>query len=491
MIEIFFNSETSTGERYQFSATLLSESSKYFSLKLGWCRGKIIIKVITTVEASIGQYCIDVCYKNYKAPIISFILIFNPYNILDTTYIMETEHYDQYLLNKQASVYFLGKITSKSLRFFLNQFSEQCASVAINIIKQMKFSDRADSVQVSRFISKWVNSNGIEGMIVINYEEMSLFTKIPENPCLYILEKFAKKMVPVGYGQCIDCNVILCSLMRMLGIGCRLVTGFNILRILPPYSKDYICLNRNRLELIEDEIETWRFHVWCNIYIRRPDLKNNYVCFDGWQYLDGATYQENSGFIPCGPLPIKSLFNQRNPISVFYERTRIEYYFRNYINIYLINDESSVESKTFLLLQPKPILTEDPIGYHPMDLKSEYNYYVPPRFSVYDKEIRMRIYSKDKIYFTESLKIIFEIITPVIRTTKIKIIVSIEANDDSDTNTLICQEFHDCSSLMFEYIKSFSFVRCKNNSQINLILIDMYYYDPYNEYIKYDSKTVK
>ena len=50
----------------------------------------------------------------------------------------------------------------------------------------------------------------------------------------------------------------------------------------------------------------WNFHVWCDIWLNRPDLPEGY---DGWNCIDGCPVITRSGIQQCGPAPLKAIKN--------------------------------------------------------------------------------------------------------------------------------------------------------------------------------------
>ncbi|XP_007545207.2 protein-glutamine gamma-glutamyltransferase 2-like, partial [Poecilia formosa] len=79
----------------------------------------------------------------------------------------------------------------------------------------------------------------------------------------------------------------MCSVMRLLGIPCRVVTNFqsahdsNANLTIDKYYGDFLVRPK------ETDERVWNFHVWVEGWMRRPDLAED-GRYDGWQALDGT-----------------------------------------------------------------------------------------------------------------------------------------------------------------------------------------------------------
>ncbi|XP_035986257.1 protein-glutamine gamma-glutamyltransferase 5-like [Fundulus heteroclitus] len=112
----------------------------------------------------------------------------------------------------------------------------------------------------------------------------------------------------VKYGQCWVFAGVMCSVMRLLGIPCRVVTNFqsahdtNQNLIIDNYYDEYGIKDKATRDSI------WNFHVWVEGWMRRPDLADD-GRYDGWQVLDATPQEKSEGMYCCGPAPVKAILN--------------------------------------------------------------------------------------------------------------------------------------------------------------------------------------
>ncbi|KAF0989748.1 hypothetical protein HZS_6845 [Henneguya salminicola] len=140
-----------------------------------------------------------------------------------------------------------------------------------------------------------VNSDEKSGIMIGSWKSWPQSSFINNDCSLNVFRSYLKDKKPVEFGQCIDFNLILCSLMRMLGIGCRIAVSENILKQ-PKINSLPICVNENNLKQINSDLVKWlslysnirNFHSWCNVFLRRVDLQENSIYKSGWQFIDGT-----------------------------------------------------------------------------------------------------------------------------------------------------------------------------------------------------------
>lgn len=52
----------------------------------------------------------------------------------------------------------------------------------------------------------------------------------------------------------------------------------------------------------------WNFHVWTEIWLKRPDLSFTGV-YDGWQVIDATPQEPSDGLYRCGPTSVNAIRN--------------------------------------------------------------------------------------------------------------------------------------------------------------------------------------
>nr|KAG5707190.1 hypothetical protein BaRGS_017874 [Batillaria attramentaria] len=161
----------------------------------------------------------------------------------------------------------------------------------------------ADAVEVSRALTRAVNSSDDDGVLVGNWSRDYSGGTPPTvwTDSTAILLEYAETKQPVKYGQCWVFSHVLTAVCRALGLPCRSVTNFD-----SAHDTDSTCtIDRyfddegNKLkDMGHDSI--WNFHVWNEVWLLRPDLPKGY---DGWHCID-ATPQEQSHAVKKGEIHI-------------------------------------------------------------------------------------------------------------------------------------------------------------------------------------------
>uniref|UniRef100_A0AAQ5YGS0 Transglutaminase-like domain-containing protein n=2 Tax=Amphiprion ocellaris TaxID=80972 RepID=A0AAQ5YGS0_AMPOC len=100
----------------------------------------------------------------------------------------------------------------------------------------------------------------------------------------------------------------MCSVMRLLGIPCRVVTNFESAHDVHMnlIVETYIDDNGVNEERTKDSI--WNFHVWTEGWMKRPDLGIDGE-YDGWQAVDPTPQELSDGVFCCGPASVKGILN--------------------------------------------------------------------------------------------------------------------------------------------------------------------------------------
>eukprot|EP01120_Amphizonella_sp_Union-15-10_P006081 TRINITY_DN1895_c0_g1_i1.p1 TRINITY_DN1895_c0_g1~~TRINITY_DN1895_c0_g1_i1.p1 ORF type:complete len:494 (-),score=99.35 TRINITY_DN1895_c0_g1_i1:58-1431(-) len=124
-----------------------------------------------------------------------------------------------------------------------------------------------------------------------------------------ILNQFYISQRPVKYGQCWVFGGVLTSVMRSLGIPARTITNFDSAHdTSKPYNRkvDKFYSKNYQLNAQKTTDSIWNFHVWNDVWMKRPDLKPGY---GGWQALDATPQEESEGIYQTGPCPLAAIKN--------------------------------------------------------------------------------------------------------------------------------------------------------------------------------------
>ncbi|XP_038162152.1 transglutaminase 5, like [Cyprinodon tularosa] len=288
---------------------------------------RLSIFVSSPASASVGRYKFQLYVSSQdgqrSAVVGDFTMLCNPWCSDDAVYIPFEDQREEYVLS-DAGLLFMGtplNLIARPWSFDLYEpgVLEACLDllkVSPQHIKNKRkdYMNRANPVYISRVVSAMINSEDDRGVLKGNWTDDF---KQGVSPSRWtgsgdILRLWAKSgYSPVKYGQCWVFAAVMCTVMRVLGIPCRVITNFNSahdtngnLVIEEYYSETGQKLNRS-----QDSI--WNFHVWVECWMRRTDLGQD---MDGWQVLDPTPQQRSGGVFCCGPAPVKGIRNQRTDL---------------------------------------------------------------------------------------------------------------------------------------------------------------------------------
>ncbi|XP_074524948.1 transglutaminase 5, like [Halichoeres trimaculatus] len=278
------------------------------------------IFISSPASASVGCYRFQLYLytqgKQRKRVLGRFVLLCNPWCQDDTVYIPFEDQREEYIQN-DSGLLFMG--TAKTLvarPWSFDQFEPGVLETCLNLLqvspqhqrnRRRDYLNRNNPVYISRVVSAMINCEDDRGVLKGNW---SGDFKEGVNPSSWtgsgdILKQWAESgYSPVKYGQCWVFAAVMCTVMRVLGIPCRVVTNFNSahdtndnLVIEEFYSENGKKLNRSK-----DSI--WNFHVWVECWMTRRDLGSE---MDGWQVLDPTPQERSGGVFCCGPAPVKAI----------------------------------------------------------------------------------------------------------------------------------------------------------------------------------------
>ncbi|KAG7478224.1 hypothetical protein MATL_G00078360 [Megalops atlanticus] len=281
----------------------------------------VTLAITSPADASIGEYALSVKTDPYKTQVLSIgrlIVLFNPWCAEDWVYLPLQNEREEYVMNEQGLVYrgSNGYITSLAWNF--GQFEDDIVDICLKLLdvnpKCMQdakedYSARCNPIYVSRVVSAMINSNDDRGVLLGRWDGNYIGGVPPThwNGTVEILRQWIKYgCYPVKYGQCWVFAAVMCTVMRCLGIPCRVVTNFESAHdtdgslTIDEFFSDYGVRPR------ESHDSVWNFHVWVEAWMRRPDLSRDAI-YDGWQVLDPTPQELSEGVHCCGPAPVKAI----------------------------------------------------------------------------------------------------------------------------------------------------------------------------------------
>ncbi|XP_030623477.1 coagulation factor XIII A chain-like [Chanos chanos] len=274
------------------------------------------IGITPSPDCIVGKFhtyvVVDAWDGRHRSPIdensIIYIL-FNAWCSDDDVSLPDESQRTAYIMADSGVVY-TGQAEQFSARpWEFGQFEQNILDYCIDILDDSKMSlyNRGNVIQVTRKVSALVNSQDDYGILEGKWRGSYAMGTAPTawTSSVDILEKYATTKSPVCYAQCWVYACVFNTIMRCLGIPCRVVTNFCSAHDNTGNLKTDIVIDENGRMLKErckDSI--WNYHCWNEGYMKRGDLP---VGFDGWQILDATPQETSEGIYCCGPAPVKAI----------------------------------------------------------------------------------------------------------------------------------------------------------------------------------------
>ncbi|XP_037346809.2 transglutaminase 5, like [Pungitius pungitius] len=275
-------------------------------------------------SAAVGCYGLLLCASSPGGKTTSalsrFILLCNPWCREDAVYIPFEDQREEYIHNDSGLLFkgTSGNIVSRPWSY--DQFEPGVLEACLNLLQVTPqhqknqgedYLNRNNPVYISRVVSAMINSEDDRGVLKGKWKggykdgvDPSRWTGSGD-----ILTQWAASGYrPVKYGQCWVFAAVMCTVMRALGIPCRVVTNFNSAHDTNGnlVIEEFYSETGQKLERSADSI--WNFHVWVECWMTRPDLGSG---LDGWQVLDPTPQERSAGVFCCGPAPVAAVKERR------------------------------------------------------------------------------------------------------------------------------------------------------------------------------------
>lgn len=297
-------------------AQVCSRSESSVSLTLGFLS-----------DAPVGRY--SVCVKHGSSSCVNTLtLLFNPWCKDDCVYLPSEAERQEYIMNEQGVLYKGVDEYITSMSWDYGQFEEDIVDICLKLLDlnpkclkdpQEDYSARCNPVYISRVVSAMINCNDDQGVLAGQWGD-SYTGGVPPSrwsSSVEILRRWIKyDCCPVKYGQCWVFAAVMCTVLRCLGIPCRVVTNYQSAHdtdrnlVVDEYFSDYGIRPKNSLDSV------WNFHVWVEAWMRRPDLsEDTHTLYDGWQVLDPTPQEKSSGTYCCGPAPVRAILEGHTEVK--------------------------------------------------------------------------------------------------------------------------------------------------------------------------------
>uniref|UniRef100_A0A8C1VTI9 Protein-glutamine gamma-glutamyltransferase 2 n=1 Tax=Cyprinus carpio TaxID=7962 RepID=A0A8C1VTI9_CYPCA len=232
----------------------------------------------------------------------------------------------EYVMNEQGIVYQGVDEYITTTNWDFGQFEEDILNICLKLLdvnpKCLKdtaedYSARCNPIYVSRVVSAMINSDDDKGVLMGQWDGTYIGGVLPSNwnSSVDILRRWIKyDCYPVKFGQCWVFAAVMCTVLRCLGIPCRVVTNYQSAHdtdqnlVIDEYFSDYGVRPKPNLDSV------WNYHVWVEGWMKRPDLSQDSF-YDGWQVLDPTPQERSSGSYCCGPAPVKAILEGHTDVK--------------------------------------------------------------------------------------------------------------------------------------------------------------------------------
>ncbi|XP_075952497.1 protein-glutamine gamma-glutamyltransferase 2-like [Anarhichas minor] len=281
-------------------------------------KGLLVLTITPPADTPIGAFNLVVKHRDEEKALPTLVVLYNPWCSDDWVYMKEEKEINEYVMNERGIIYRGNSNYIVPLDWDYGQFEDKMVDICLKILDLNKkhfidpgddISARCNPIYVGRVISAMINSQNNSGVLVGRWDgsyhdgfrpshwtgSHAILKRWHDNGCQR-----------VKYGQCWVFAGVMCSVMRLLGIPCRVVSNFqsahdnNKNLSIDVYYADYGAPERPSPDSV------WNFHVWVEAWMRRPDLAEDGK-YDGWQVLDPTPQEKSSGVYCCGPAPVTAI----------------------------------------------------------------------------------------------------------------------------------------------------------------------------------------
>ncbi|XP_031346704.1 hemocyte protein-glutamine gamma-glutamyltransferase-like [Photinus pyralis] len=281
----------------------------------------VTIEVMAAVHCPVGNWKLQVetgAFSTTDRRVFNYdkdvYILYNPWCCEDLVFMPEERFLDEYILADVGKIWVGPYGSSRGREWVFGQFDKSVLPAAMLMFSKSGFSDtsRGDPIKSTRLISKMVNSNDDDGILVGRWDGDYGDGTAPASwtGSVPILEEYLQNEESVCYGQCWVFSGVTTTICRALGIPSRVVSNLvSAHDTNASLSIDkYYDTNDEELDFDptnptgEDSI--WNYHVWNDVYMARPDLPTGY---GGWQAIDATPQETSDGVYQCGPTSLEAI----------------------------------------------------------------------------------------------------------------------------------------------------------------------------------------
>ncbi|XP_077293635.1 hemocyte protein-glutamine gamma-glutamyltransferase-like [Arctopsyche grandis] len=308
---MFVLKENPKPDIYQWAAVITAEQGD-----------DVILEIESPCDAPVGNwnFSLETTVRGHPEKIVKYkyeddlYIIFNPWNKDDLVHMDDQSLLDEYVLNDVGKIWVGPMGSSKGREWVFGQFQDSVLPSCMLMLDRadLPYNQRGDPIKVTRIISKIVNSNDDQGVLVGRWDGEYEDGTAPAawTGSAAILEQFLETQDEVSYGQCWVFAGVVTTVCRALGIPSRVVSNLvsahdanSSLTVDKYYDENMEELNFDpNNPMGEDSI--WNYHVWNDVWMTRPDLP---IGYGGWQAIDATPQEKSGGFYQCGPASLEAI----------------------------------------------------------------------------------------------------------------------------------------------------------------------------------------
>ncbi|XP_068560608.1 protein-glutamine gamma-glutamyltransferase 2-like [Cebidichthys violaceus] len=280
--------------------------------------GLLVLTITPPADTPIGEFNLVVKHRDEEKTLPTLVVLYNPWCSDDWVYMKEEKEINEYVMNEKGIIYKGSSNYIFPFDWDFGQFEDKMVDICLKIldVNHKHIIDPADDVSarcnpiyVGRVISAMINCQDDSGVLMGCWDGSYRHGFRPSHwtGSHAILKRWLNyDCQRVKYGQCWVFAGVMCSVMRLLGIPCRVVTNYqsahdiNKNLSIDVYHADYGVREKPSYESV------WNFHVWVEAWMRRPDLAEDGQ-YDGWQVLDPTPQARSDGVYCCGPAPVTAV----------------------------------------------------------------------------------------------------------------------------------------------------------------------------------------
>ncbi|XP_041923962.1 coagulation factor XIII A chain-like isoform X1 [Alosa sapidissima] len=274
------------------------------------------VGITPSADCIIGQYHIFLTVLNSSGKKrtdlnTEIYVLFNAWCPEDEVFLSDENQRKEYVLNDQGII-FNGETNNVASRpWNFGQYKPGVLDACFYVLNMsgILLDDRKSVILVTRRTSAMVNALDDNGVLVGNWSGVYTMGTSPSawTGSAEILLQYSNSGTPVSYAQCWVYAGVFNTILRCLGVPCRVVTNYN---------SSHDSNGNLTIDIFIDEDGTmnrtytndsvWNYHCWNEAYMRRSDLTLDSKYW-GWQVVDATPQETSNGFYQCGPTSVKAI----------------------------------------------------------------------------------------------------------------------------------------------------------------------------------------